>query len=303
MRSHLSGQPPTLGQPWFRWSCGLAVALWAVNSSPVTSTEFQHQEALSFDVASVRPSASARRFVAESFPDRLHLRGYTVKRLIELAYGLGPHRLVGGPGWIDSSFFDIVATFKTEAEGRGERVRLMLRTLLADRFELRVSAQRLEQQYYLLTLATPDKKPHTNIRPSRTDCVAYAEQQERDGPPATPPTGPHCGVRFQFGGGLQTMFAGAVTMSGFARLLQGDVGHLVQDGTGLTGRFDMDLKYRRDETLFPFPDGFRERFGSPPDGSPGMFAALEEQLGLALESRRGPVEVLVVEHVEKPTPD
>jgi uncharacterized protein (TIGR03435 family) len=97
------------------------------------------------------------------------------------------------------------------------------------------------------------------------------------------------------------MAAGGVTMETFARNLSNFAGRITLDRTGLTGTFDVDLEWSPDQ--LPPPGSLPAGLPPPPSDAPSLFTAMQEQLGLKLDSQRGPVEVLVIDSAERPTPD
>jgi uncharacterized protein (TIGR03435 family) len=162
----------------------------------------------------------------------------------------------------------------------------MVRTLLADRFKLAVHHETRELPIYALLLARNDGRLGPKLQPST--CVAGRR------PPGDATAQP-CG--FRPGPGI--FVSGGVPIAMLATFVSSAVRRSVVDRTGLDGNFDIDLHWLPDNSpLGPQPDT------PPPDpGGPSIFTALQEQLGLKLESTRGPVDVLVIDHVEQPTPD
>jgi uncharacterized protein (TIGR03435 family) len=151
---------------------------------------------------------------------------------------------------------------------------------------------------YALTLARSDRKLGARIKTASTDCDAVMNDMLKSvrsgGPPPQAPLlpdgSPACGMRF----GPDSAFrAGGITMPLFAQNLSGPAGRIVVDKTGLSGTFDLVVEYAPDPGA---P-------GAPPTdaNTPGIFTALEEQLGLKLQAERGPIEVLVIDRVERPT--
>jgi uncharacterized protein (TIGR03435 family) len=203
------------------------------------------------------------------------------------AYGpLHDIQVTGGPGWINSDRFDIVA----KAEGNPSTdARLMLRTLLADRFKLMVHHETRELPVYALVIARRDGKLGPQLRPSNlADCLAA--------PKLSTPSDPNAAVRCG-GGFLRTGELGARAMefSTLATTVSNLADRPVVDRTGLTGTFDWNLQWTADRS--PSPTGDRST------DSVSLFTALQEQLGLKLEPTRGPVDVLVIDHVERPIED
>ena len=253
----------------------------------------------SFEVASVSESAPGQLMSFRAGPDgRLQIRGHHLRWLVAKAHGLDFRRVLEGPDWSDGPRYDIEATLPGARPVDESRLQAMLRNLLADRFALRVRVEEREMPHYALVLANPGGELGDGVRPSTTDCDAWRARMEREGPPTAMPTGPHCLMSFSLRSSRLMMKynLGARTMAELATVLQADAGRLVQDETGLTGRFDIGLEFT---TFRFFPD-------SPPPPAPAeglsVFEALEQQLGLRLESRRGPVRMIIVEHAERPSP-
>jgi uncharacterized protein (TIGR03435 family) len=179
----------------------------------------------------------------------------------------------------------------------------MLRTLLADRFKLVVHTETREVDVYRLVVARTDGKLGPGLRPSAVDCeastAAAANPGRSSGTPAPPPQRgqrPPCALFIAPG-----IIAGeGITMARLSTALGGRLGRTAVDGTELTVGFDFELRYTPDQ----MPQGPLSP-GAPPidPNGPSIFTALQEQLGLKLESTKGPVEVLVVDSVERPSPD
>ena len=172
---------------------------------------------------------------------------------------------------------------------------VMVRALLADRFKLVVHTETREVPIYALVMARSDGRPGPQLRPAAVDCTA-ARGRGSPPPAPTPPGGrPACGMRTVPG----RMMAGGYELPDVARNLSNFAGRMVVDKTGLTGTFDLDLAWTPDQIpQGPLPPG------APPidPNGPSIFTALQEQLGLKLDSNRGPVEVLAI-HAERPTED
>ena len=259
-----------------------------------------------FEVASVKPHKSADGERSGNFGPggRVTLTNATLRDLVQLAYQLPDGHLrhdsqiSGGPGWINSDRFDVVAkaegmpagldasSIPAGAARSGEiaaidRVRLMLRKLLADRFKLAVHNETRELPVYALVVARSDGKLGAQLRKVDVDCAALREGG-RPSPPHEPGKAACGGFR---GLGPGRITGHALTMSMIASWFPESLGRIVLDRTGLSGVFDLDLEWT------PDPSG------------PSIFTAVQEQLGLKLESSKGPVDVLVIESVEQPTPD
>jgi uncharacterized protein (TIGR03435 family) len=242
-----------------------------------------------FEVASVRPNSSDDQ-PTMSVPPRgsVVLTNVPLQNLIVNAYGVPAFRVVGGPDWIRRERFDIAAKPRDDAaEGQA---RLMLQGLLEERFSLRVHREMREQQVYALVLATADGQLGVGLRRSSADCPSVT-----NGNPirlADSPGSP-CGGLFGVGPGGGSIVSNGQPLSRLISALGMAVGRTVIDRTGLEGAFDLQLKWTSDVDTNVVTR----------DGAPSIFTALQEQLGLKLEPGRAPVEVLVIDSVERPGPD
>jgi uncharacterized protein (TIGR03435 family) len=266
---------------------------------------------LAFEAASVKPNKSGGNQVSIGIQPggRFNAVNVPLRFLIRNAYQLQDFQLVGGPGWVATDRFDVIA--KAEGDlppappGTAGPVQIMLRNLMADRFKLRVHRETREMPIYALVLARADGRLGPRLTPSTVDCAARG--RARGGaPPAIPlPTDrPVCGMRT----GPGSMAGGGFPLSQLAASLSPFAQRIVIDRTGLTGNFDLDLTWTPDQ----IPQGGGGPGGLPagvpppppidPNG-PSLFTAVQEQLGLKLESVRGPVDVLVIDSVEQPSAD
>ncbi len=272
-------------------------------SSPVDSNQV-----ISFEAASIKQnkSAGSGSFVGRQPGGRLNAQNAALRELIEFAYQIQPFQLLGGPSWIDVGRWDIVAKLAgvpvPTPQGIPDDALLALRTLMADRFKLVVRRETRQLPIYALVLARPDGKLGSQINESTIDCAALMAARNRSGgpppAPAPPPDGrPQCGLRGRVG----SVQSGGSRLPELANALSGRVQRIVVDRTGLTGAWDFTLTYTPEPSQIPqavlTPGSPTPPFD--PNG-PSLFTALQEQLGLKLESTRGPVEVLVIERVERP---
>ena len=263
-----------------------------------------------FDVVSIKPNKSATSGRLNVSPGgRFEWTNTTLKDLMRLAYMRFPYdarEVAGGPSWIQSEGFTVIATtdrpLQTRADGLPVDLIAMLKTLVEDRFQLKVHNEARDGAIYALVLARGDKKVGTGLRSVPDACAdsikditagkAQQPQPRRNGP------GP-C----SFGGPPGRIVANAVTMTMFANLLSGSVGQPVVDRTGLTGSFDIELTFdpaSAAKAAKAVPSDPTAPI-APDNTAPSVFTALQEQLGLKLEPTRGPVDVLVIDHVERPT--
>jgi len=211
-----------------------------------------------FEVASIKPASADRSGggVATGH-GRLTVVNEALKRCIMGAYGVGPNQISGGPAWLDTDRFEIVAKSERDEDG-DQALMVMLRTLLAERFNLIV---------------------HRELR----TVAALALVTARNGPKLE--KAESGGASTKNGRGL--IDARVITMSRFAEVLSRQMDLPVVDNTGLKGAFNLKLEWA--------PQNEKTNSG------PSVFAALQEQLGLRLESRKMPIEILVIDHAERPT--
>jgi uncharacterized protein (TIGR03435 family) len=235
-----------------------------------------------FDVVSIKPNTAIdNRFAYYSLPGgTLSATGVTLKFLMMEAYDVKAFQISGGPGWLDTARWDI------EGKVDGVQGRLssaqhgtMVRALLGDRFHLKIRRETREMAVFVLTVGKEGSKliPHT-------------------GDPPTP------GQRNRLGFG--TMSVKQFGMPLLVSHLERELWSKVIDRTGLTGEYDFTLTWRPEPTGH-YPGealGLPPQLDAPPPpetNGPSIFAALQEQLGLKLESRKAPVEIIVIDGVEK----
>ncbi len=220
----------------------------------------------SFAVASIRPSTEAVRFehdgLTETAPETLRMRDVSVRTCIKWAYGVQDSQ-VSAPDWTDTTRFDITA--KTDEPVTVAQLKLMLQPLLADRFKLTFHHENRELKAFAMTVAKGQPKL-TEADPAGT----ASHQNSASG-----------------------MVSKDMSMKEFADYISGPLQKPVVDQTGLPGRYDFTINFA------PYlPDDMRTM---RPDATSVLLAALQGEVGLKLEARRLMVDVLVVDHVEKPS--
>jgi uncharacterized protein (TIGR03435 family) len=203
-----------------------------------------------------------------------------------LAYLLQPGELVGAPQWMSDERYDVNLKFdpaETPNSSIDAAYRSALRALLAQRFKLALHRETRDLPTYSLMLDRPDRGLGKSLRPSSRVCDATFQSNALPAGTQRP-----CGA---FGGPANNVRADAISMPVLARFLSSApaVQRMVVDRTGLTGSFDVDLTLSL--SLTPADN----------DDSPNVFTALKEQLGLALVPSTTAIEVIVVDHVERPT--
>lgn len=248
-----------------------------------------------FEVASVKQNRSDAADIIDVLPSGVFsATNVTLRQLIPIAYGIplwhAHFAIAGAPDWTASERFDVLA--KAPAPASVDHVRLMLRTLLADRFQLRTHKQIRELAVYALIVARTDRRLGPGLVRSATDCEALRKGTP---PPFEPGRRIPCGARRTAG----NLSGGGLTLAGVANHLAGFLDRPVLDRTGVEGAFDFDLLWTPDQQALPLDD-----LAARADANlPSIFTAVQEQWGLKLDAQRGPVEVLVIDHVERPTPD
>jgi uncharacterized protein (TIGR03435 family) len=251
-----------------------------------------------FEVASIKPNGSGDlRVSIQSLPGgRFTAINAPLRALIRDAYQLQDFELSGGPKWIDAERVDIVA--RAEGDPTPAQMRLMLKNLLIDRFKLQLHTETRELPSYALVPARRDGKLGPDLRRSGADC---SESSQLDGLGITPRPGPPdpdatCGF-FGPGPGGSAKFRG-VTVAALARFLGPPVHRPVFDRTDLTGYFDADLAATAEFGPPPPPPGVADRIDRA--SLPSIFTMLQERLGLRLDAQRGPVNVFVIDRLERP---
>ncbi len=248
----------------------------AVMQAPATA----HPHFDAFDVATIRPANTDEkgRYLIMQGTHRFVGKYYTLKLLIAAAYELNPREISGGPGWVESEHYDILAITPGDTRPTHDEQMTMLRKLLADRFKLTFHREQKEFSIYQLELSSSGPK----LKPSTA-------------PPDDPPAL------------ISTVYpqkivlpARNVTMADLTSLLQRAVlDRPVVNKTNLPGRYDFDLTWAPDETQF----GGDVPVASADAPSPPLFTAMQEQLGLRLEATHGPVDALIIDTAERPAAD
>ncbi|MGA3129402.1 MAG: TIGR03435 family protein [Terracidiphilus sp.] len=234
-----------------------------------------------FDVASIRLSnvSDGHHHIYNDVRES-HFRtgNLSVRDLIQYAYGIPNSQILGGPAWFDSTMFDIDAKSDPVVDAQlhalpsadaAHQKQLMVRALLADRFQLKTHNETRELPLYVLVVAKGGPK----FQPSKINGTTID----------THPT------RLHIAGSDDTVAI-------LARELAQALGRVVLNKTGLTGRYDLNLRWTSDDSPAPLLNGAPD-----PDAPPDIFTAIQEQLGLKLESSKGPVPVLVIDRVEIPS--
>ena len=249
--------------------CGFAAALAAQQPAPAFEVASVKRNTSSDSEGSIGPRPGG--YAATNVPLRL---------LITRANELRSFQVAGGPSWIDGERFDVTAR---APEGTPpNQILPMLRTLLAERFKLVAHIEKREQPVYALVTARADGRLGPKLKASTLNCSEQPAQSDR------------CEMGGSFTGSGGTLKGVGQPLAVLATHVSTAVDRIVQDRTGRTGGFDFELAWSS--------SGLKPAAGAPSE-LPSVFTALQEQLGLKLEPSRGPVEVLVIDSAERPTPD
>jgi uncharacterized protein (TIGR03435 family) len=268
---------------------GIAAAALVLSMAAIVSLYAAPQDVPpAFDVASIKRDVSAEpaRYI-RWFPT-FYEEGLTVKDLVNLAYQVHDFEVTGGPEWIESDRYNIEAKTEPHAAANHEFVALQrrrLQTLLHDRFHLAVHRETKELPVYELMVAKggPKLQPATCIQRVTGDTAIAAGKTGSD----------YCGGAQLGRGRIQGL---GMSMAFLSDLLSGRLNRPVVDRTGIIGDFQIQVTFKPQAPAVPSPDATPAA-----DLGPDLFAALQEQLGLKLESVKGPVQVLLIDHVEKPS--
>jgi len=256
-----------------------------------------------FEVASIKPSAPGQpgMFIRPA-NGGLNLSNIPLKEIMTIAWRVQPFQITGGPPWIESVHYDISA--KPEQKPEPGQLLLMLQSLLEDRFQLKIHHETKELPIYALVLANKDGKLGPQLTESKEgSCTQFDPSKPPPPPdPGKPPT-LGCGGMFM---GPDRVNGMGVPIAQLTPVLARMLSRTVLDKTGLTGKFDIKAQWTPDQSQLQAmapPGGLPPGMPPPqfdPNG-PSIFTALQEQLGLKLESQKGPVDVIVIDHVEKPS--
>jgi len=237
------------------------------------------QSPMSFEVATIKPTPPdfRARYYTMQGAHQFVAKGYMVRFLVSAAYNLPPRAISGGPDWIDVERYDILASTPGDTRPNLEQQMAMVRTLLAERFSLKFHTEPKEFPVYVLTVAKGGSKLKETATP--------------DAQPMFTST--------VYPGDRIVLPARNLTMSQFASTLQRAIlDRPVLDKTGLPGPYDFDLEWTYDDTQF---GGNLPPLADQTSGKPNFLAALQEELGLKLESSRAAVDAIVIDAVQKPS--
>jgi uncharacterized protein (TIGR03435 family) len=257
-------------------------AAWTIPEQPAELPAMDANANPSFEVATIKPTPPDAQCKYLSLRGRQFTTCNTsLTDLLSFAYGVHAKQLIGLPPWAATDRYDLAGQPDVPGAPNEKQTKSMVQKLIAERFKLTFHHDTRDLPVFAITVAKPGSKPAATLTPSQS------------GPNGNP------GNFFR---GLGTLVNVNSTIKDLARVLQAVVlDRPVVDQTGITGRYDFTLKWTPDETQFV---GIGIKIPPPsdkPDAPPNLFSAMQEQLGLKLEPTKAPVDVLVIDHVEKPS--
>jgi uncharacterized protein (TIGR03435 family) len=252
-----------------------------------------------FDVASIK-------LVARNSPIRpsrwlpggaVDLHNVTVEELMVNAWHVFPSQILGAPAWTRTAAYDILAKPETAAKPGG--VNLMLQALLKDRFGLAMHHETRNLPIYALVMARKDGTLGPSLVESKEgSCAVRIPGNPPPRPDPAKPATRWCGLLMMR---PRKLSGTAVPIVVLAEQFALRLGRTVVDMTGLKGNYDIDLEWTADEGAIPFLEGSSDPVPAPDPQGQTILTALKEQLGLKIESRRAPVDVIVIDHVQTPS--
>jgi uncharacterized protein (TIGR03435 family) len=255
-----------------------------------------------FEVASIKQTPAGTSGGGYNFEPggRTVVRNFTLKNLIMLAWHVQDFQVQSAAGWMDTTRYDIEA--KATGNSSDDQSRLMLQSLLADRVHLAMHRETKELPIFALRRMSSSGR---NLTLAKDGSCTPLAAQSATAPSVVSPPSPPCGATFRL---IKSQDNGATTMLVEGRGMAMDLlartfgtllGRHVTNETDLNGSFDLRLEYKPEDFSAP-PMAAAQ---STESTAPSFFTALQDQLGLKLETQKGPVEVLVVDHAEMPSPN
>jgi uncharacterized protein (TIGR03435 family) len=252
---------------------------WATPSLPVRIQPMAADASPDVEVATVKPTApGAKMFMLTMHGGDLVVKNLTLGFLVRFAYQLQTNQMIGGVGWMDSDKWDIEAKPDTPGMPSLPQERELMKKLLAERFGLKIREEKRELPTYALTVGNSGPKMTRAAEPALSaNFSAY-------------PSG--------------ILHAQSATVEEFVRALHDILDRPVIDETGLTGKWDFALQWTPDETQFGgAPMKITPPAANDAGTAPPLFKAIQEQMGLKLEARKAQVPVVVIDHVDHPSPN
>jgi uncharacterized protein (TIGR03435 family) len=254
---------------------------WTIPDPPPPPVPMAANAKPEFTVATIKPSSPDAPRGGYGFRGQdVTTTNVTVNWMIKLAYNVHARQIEGGPAWLDSAKYDTVGRPDTPGQPSRDQMKLMIQKLLADRFQLKFHTEKRELPVYAMVVL----KSGAKIVVSAGDPNAFP------------------GIGFAQGPGVLSLIGRNTTLDGVANALQSNVlDKPVVNQTGLTGRYDFDLKFTPDPTQIANFGAGAPAAAADLDAPPDIFAAFTQQLGLKLESTKAAVDVMVIEKIERPS--
>jgi uncharacterized protein (TIGR03435 family) len=260
-----------------------AQTAWAIPEPPPSPKRMPANAKPEFAVATIKPTRpDAPRGGYGIRGEEVTTTAVTVSWMIKLGFNVHAHQISGGPAWLDSERYDTVGKPDIPGQPNRDQMKLMVRKLLADRFQLRFHTEKKELPVYAMVVAKGGPK------------ITVSAGDPNDFP----------GIGFGREPGVLSLFGRNTGLNGVANGLQSNIlDRPVVDQTGLTGRYDFTLRWTPDPTQWA-------NFGVPAtanptdlDAPPDIFTAFEQQLGLKLQPTKALVDVMVIDRIERPSPN
>jgi len=231
-------------------------------------------QAQAFAVATIKPSAPDTTTITQFRGNRFVTQGTTFIDLFKYAYNVNPSQVVGGPEWLRTEKFDVVADPETEKRPNSDQMKALLQQLLVERFHLQMHhGQKLLSVYALMKTADTPKLKESAGNPAGIPTVFYSPHGE--------------------------LSVGNATMANFATFLQRFVlDRPAVDQTGIPGHFDLELRWTPESLS---SDTKASDPTADATAAPGLFTAIKEQLGLKLEAKKAETDVFVIDRVDQPS--
>lgn len=288
------------------------------SQSPTAADPASAAPKYEYEVASIKPSKAGNADGSSPIGVRMSPGGFTasgvpLKILFRMAFGAQDNQLEGLPSWVDSDRYEIDAKMddataaalqKLSQDDRSAARKQMLQALLVDRLNLKFHTDKKELPIFSLVIG----KNGSKLQEAKSDNDYANGLKGPNGAPGGAGT-----MRMSFGGDGITMTAQGMRMTALCNALSQSVGRQVVDKTGLAGKYDFTLTWMPD-SVFQGPGGLPAGGGAiaggpgggpasaaPPSNAPALLDAVQQQLGLKLESGKGPADIIVVDHIEKPS--
>jgi bla regulator protein blaR1 len=278
-----------------------ALTLLLVLLNTPQTTRAQSQAKPSFEVASIKPSEFDGRVGINVQPGRFVANNVTLKFLITMAYDIKVHQISGGPNWLETAAYAIDA----KAPGLNkENLNSMIQSLIEERCKLKFHRETRESPVYSLVVAKGGHKLQRSKDENGNPLSEVPREAGRGERRVLRPGDPAPAGTVMVG--IGSFSAGATSIDQLVSFLSGPLGRKVIDKTGIVGLYDISLQWSPDPdqqnfTGLPKPPGLQQPAQSGENTGPSIFNAIQEQLGLKLESDKGPVDSFIIDSIEKPS--